>query len=157
MSLQINLGSVAILTIFSLLTLRCIVDRLTWLMYVEGWCSRNWNSWPTCLQEVNKHLNLCAPGGLQVMEMVSEPMSSREGISMMQIKNCWSGPDYCSSVGWATTCKTKDDQFNSRSGHMPGLRARSLFGGVQEATNQWFSLSFFLPPSPLCKNKLINF
>ena len=42
------------------------------------------------LQEVDKQLNLCAPGGLQAIEMVSEPLCSREGKSLMQIKNCWS-------------------------------------------------------------------
>ena len=65
-----------------------IVDRLKWLMCVGSCYSRNWNAW---LQEVNKQFNLCAPGGLQaIMEIVSEPLSSREGLPMMQIKNCWS-------------------------------------------------------------------
>ena len=51
--------------------------------------------------------------------------------------------------------EAKGRQFNSQSGHMSGLQARSPVGGVQEATNQSISctsvflfLSFSLP-SPL--------
>ena len=42
-------------------------------------------------------------------------------------------PDWCGSVGWASSLKPKGHQFNSQSGHMSGLQARSLVGGVQEA------------------------
>ena len=38
----------------------------------------------------------------------------------------------------------KGGQFDSQSGHMPGLQARSPVGDAQEATNGCFSLS----PSP---------
>ena len=33
-------------------------------------------------------IQLCAPEGLQAMEMVSEPLCPREGMSVRQIKNC---------------------------------------------------------------------
>ena len=66
-----------------------------------------------------------------------------------------SGPDWCGSVAWASFHKPRSCPFDSWSGHMPGLWARSLVEGVQEATNQCFSftltcLSLFLPsfPSP---------
>ena len=42
----------------------------------------------TGLQEVDKQLNLCAPGGLQDVEMASEPLGSREGTPLTQITNC---------------------------------------------------------------------
>ena len=35
----------------------------------------------TGLQEVDKQFNLCAPGSLQALEMVSEPLCSKEGTS----------------------------------------------------------------------------
>ena len=36
-------------------------------------------------------------------------------------------------------------RFDSQSGHMPGLWARSPDGGVQEATDQCFSGTCFFP------------
>ena len=66
---------------------------------------------------------------------------------------------WCGSMDWVLACKPKDHQFNSQSGHMPGLWARSPVRGVWEATNQgisctlmFLSLSFTLP-STLSKNK----
>ena len=50
----------------------------------------------------------------------------------------WSCPGWCGSVDWAPTCKLKCCQFNSQSGHMPGLRARPSVGGVWEANTQMF-------------------
>ena len=70
------------------------------------------------------------------------------------------GCDWCGSVVWVLSHRLKDHWFNSWSGYMPGLQARSLVGCVQEATNWCFShtsmflsLSFSLP-SPLSKNKI---
>ena len=37
-------------------------------------------------------------------------------------------------------------QFGSRSGHMPGLWARSPVGGTWEATTHWCFFLLFLPP-----------
>ena len=45
------------------------------------------------------------------------------------------GPAWCGSVGWVSSWEPKGRWFNSWSGHMPGLWARSLAGGVREATN----------------------
>ncbi|KAF6094833.1 hypothetical protein HJG60_011922 [Phyllostomus discolor] len=42
--------------------------------------------------------------------------------------------DRCSPVGWASSCKPKSHRFDSWSEHKPGLQARSLVGGVPEAT-----------------------
>ena len=50
-------------------------------------------------------------------------------------------------LSWlSASLQTKGHWFNSRSGHMPGLRARSLAGDMQEATNRCYSPS--LPPFP---------
>ena len=38
-------------------------------------------------------------------------------------------------LGWFSGLSAKDHQFDSLSGHMPGLRARSWLGGLWEATN----------------------
>ena len=61
-------------------------------------------------------------------------------------------PGWCGSVDWVLACKPEGHWFDSQSGHMPELQARSPVGGVQEATTHWcFSLSLsFL--SPLSKN-----
>ena len=37
-------------------------------------------------------------------------------------------PGWCGSMDWAPACKPKGHWFNSMSGHMPGLRARSPAG-----------------------------
>ena len=61
------------------------------------------------------------------------------------------GPDWCSSVGWASSCKLKSCWFI-----MPGLQARSPVGGMGEAidgsmdqgfscTQIFLTLSFSLP------------
>ena len=65
-------------------------------------------------------------------------------------------PDWCGSVGWVSSCRAKGRQFNSRSGHVPELWARSLVGGAGEATDPCFSgtLMFFFLSSPLSKNKV---
>ena len=73
-------------------------------------------------------------------------------------------PGWCGSVDWVPAFKPKGHQFDSQSGHMPGLQARSPVRGVWEATNQCFSrtsmyinvsLSPFLPP-PLKINKSLK-
>ena len=63
-------------------------------------------------------------------------------------------PGWCGSVDWAPSCEPKGCWFNSRSGHMPGLLARSLAGGAWEATDQWISQTLmFLSSPPLKINK----
>ena len=57
-------------------------------------------------------------------------------------------PGWCCSVDWVPAWQLEGCRFNSQSGHMPGLQARSPFGGVQEATHLYFSYaSMFLSPS----------
>ena len=58
-------------------------------------------------------------------------------------------PSHCGSVRWSLPCKPKSHGFDSQSGHMPGLRARSWVGGVQEEVNWCFSPS--LSPFPSLK------
>ena len=62
-------------------------------------------------------------------------------------------PDQCGSVGWASYHRVKSHWFNSRSGHMPGLRVSFPSEHVRETMDWWFShtsvflsLSFSLPP-----------
>ena len=69
-------------------------------------------------------------------------------------KQLMSGPGWCGSVDWVLARDPKGLQFNSQSGHMPGLQARSPVGGVWEATNQCLShvdvsLPLFAFPSSL--------
>ena len=58
-------------------------------------------------------------------------------------------PGWCSSVDWAPACRPKGCQFDSQSGHMPGLQARSPVGGTQEATTHWFFSPSLSPSLPL--------
>ena len=78
-------------------------------------------------------------------------MPTKEEIAQIK-EDCH--PSWCGSVDWAPACKLKGHQFDSQSGHMPGLRARSPVGGLQEATMHhtlmFLSLSFSLL-SPLSK------
>lgn len=59
---------------------------------------------------------------------------------------------WCGLVDWASACKRKGWWFDSKSGHMPGLCARSPVRGVREAKDSCFCpfLSLFFP---LSKNK----
>ena len=71
-------------------------------------------------------------------------------------------PGWCGSVDWAPACKLMGHRFNSLSGHMLGLGARSLVGGIREATTHWYFSSFlslFLPLSLKInkEKKRINF
>ena len=51
-------------------------------------------------------------------------------------------PDWCGSVGWASSCRVKGHRFDTQLRHMPGLGARALVGGVRK--RQWMDVS--LPP-----------
>ena len=71
-------------------------------------------------------------------------------------------PGWCGSVDWAPACEPKGRQFDSQSGHKPGLQARFLVGDVWEAigrcishTSMFLSLSFSLP-SHFSKNKFLK-
>ena len=58
-------------------------------------------------------------------------------------------PGWCGSVDWALACKPKGHWFNSQSGHMPGLQARSPVGGVREATTRGCFSPSLSPSLPL--------
>ena len=52
------------------------------------------------------------------------------------------GPGWCGSVDWVPACKPEGHWFDSQSGHMPELQARSPLGQPHIDV----SLSLFLPP-----------
>ena len=54
--------------------------------------------------------------------------------------------------GSSAGCEPKGRQFNSQSGHMPGLLARSPVGGTREATTHWCFSPSLSPSLPLFKN-----
>ena len=70
----------------------------------------------------------------------------------VNMENVYVMPWLDDSVGWASSCKPRGHQFDSRTQHVPGLPARSPVGGVWEATNQFLSLPLSFP-SPLSRNK----
>ena len=47
------------------------------------------------------------------------------------------GSGWCGSVDWVQACEPKGCWFDSQSGHMPGLLARSPVGGMRKATTPW--------------------
>ena len=66
-------------------------------------------------------------------------------------------PGWCGSVDWAPACEPKGRQFDSQSGHMPGLLARSPVAGCVRG-NPWMNLPHIavshplsLPPFPSLK------
>ena len=71
-------------------------------------------------------------------------MSSDSGL----YKRGTGGPDVCGSVGWASSNKVKPKgcQFDSWSGHMPGLQVWSLIE-VMKGNHTLMFLSLSSPPS----------
>ena len=59
-------------------------------------------------------------------------------------------------VGWVLTCEPKGYWFNSQSGHMPGLWARSPVGGIRETTNYILMFLSLSPSLALSLKKYIN-
>ena len=62
----------------------------------------------------------------------------------------FSGPGLCGSVDWAPACELKDLQFDSQSGHVPGLQARSPVGTTWEVTTHCCFSPSLSPSLPLC-------
>ena len=58
-------------------------------------------------------------------------------------------PSWCGSVDWVLARETKSRRLDSQSGQMPGLRAISWVGGVQEETTHWYFSPSFSPSLPL--------
>ena len=80
---------------------------------------------------------------------------SKEGHQFTSTKFC--SPGWGGSVDWVPACKPKGHRFDSQSGHIPGLWARSLVGGAQETTTHWYfspSLSLSLKNKDLKKKPL---
>ena len=48
------------------------------------------------------------------------------------------GPGPCGSVGWVLSCKRKGGEFNSWSGHMPGLQVWSPAGACARCNRSMF-------------------
>ena len=70
-------------------------------------------------------------------------------LSNTYLKNSYTYPDWCASVGWASPHKTKGHCFNSWSGHTARLWVQWLVGTCPRG-NQSMFLSLFislLPPS----------
>ena len=65
----------------------------------------------------------------------------------IMITNNKISPGCCGSVHWVPACEPKGCWFDSQSGHIPGVWARSPVGGAWEATTHWW-FSPFLPPFP---------
>ena len=72
-------------------------------------------------------------------------------------------PGWCGSVDWVLACRLKGGQFDSQSGHMSGLQARSPLGGRWEATlidvslaHYCFSSSFSPHSTPQLSKKLTS-
>ena len=69
----------------------------------------------------------------------------------LNIKSRLFCPGWCASVDWVLACKPKGGQFDSQSGHMPGLQASR---GHVKCNHTLMFLSLFLPPfSSLKVNK----
>ena len=63
------------------------------------------------------------------------------------IKTC---PGWCDSVDCVPACEPKGRWFDSQSGHMPGLRARSPVRATYDATTHWCFSPSLSPSLSLC-------
>ena len=88
--------------------------------------------------------------------------TSKSGCNIINNFHCC--PGWRSSVDRVLACEHRGHWFDSQSGHMPGLRARSPVGGMRKATDWCIShtlmflalfLSFSLLP-PLFANRWIK-
>ena len=70
----------------------------------------------------------------------------------------WGTKEVWCCPGWCGNCELKCHQFDSQSGHMPGLQARSPLGGVGEASDGCISCTLrctlLLSPSLLLSLKI---
>ena len=58
-------------------------------------------------------------------------------------------PGWCGSADWVPACEPKGGWFDSQSGHMPGLQARSLVGGrLRGNPSMYLSHIDVSPPPP---------
>ena len=81
------------------------------------------------------------------VQLRNQPLHSKVNVIILII------PNWCGSVDWVPACEPKGCWFDSQSGHMPELQARSLVEGTRgNHTLMFLSLSFSLP-SPVSKNK----
>ena len=79
-----------------------------------------------------------------------QEMKGPHGTYHSKAKNNGGCPGWCGSVDWTPACAPKGHGFNSQSGHMPGVQARSPVAGTRGATTHWCfspSLSLSLPLS----------
>ena len=98
--------------------------------------------------------------GIGTLTVVSvTPLSSyhffrlkKIGVLFFEIRINQGCPGWCGAVGWMPACELKGHWFDSQSGHMPGLQARSPVGGAREATTCWC----FFPSLPSFPSLKIN-
>ena len=83
-----------------------------------------------------------------ILQSVEQTQKQKQNILSLTLKD-WHTTSLTGMVLWAgSSHKAERHQFSSRSGYMPGLRARSPVGGLQKATNECFPPSLF-PSLPL--------
>ena len=87
-----------------------------------------------------------------ICEIKSFKIWGRWFISLFPYSYCFlcsrsfSSPGWCGSVDWALlACEPKGRQFDSQSGHMPGLQARLPVGTLERQPHTDVSLSPSLP------------
>ena len=114
-----------------------------------SWCQTKISKWSTGV--INSFVAIRDPALLNV-----------HMVYLFSLRLVCSCPGWCGSVDWVLACEPKGYWFDSQSGHMPGLQARSPFGGMQETINwciscmlMFLSLSISLP-SPLPKSREIK-
>ena len=140
------------ISVVCLLQLRAILYDSGYMRYLEHQIQRRKVEW---WQGGGENGELLFNG--HKVSVLQDEKSSEIGRTMwmyLPLLNCTlkrlsPSPGWCGSVDWVWACKPKGCQFDSQSGYMSVLQARSPVGGVQEATTHWCFFPSLSPYRPL--------
>ena len=107
---------------------------------IQASLENTWLLW----KDRHMHWSLCLTEGIFVVHCFQAFVLGK----FIPINMFMLHPGYCGSVDRMPACEARGCWFDSQSGHMPGLQARSPVGGLREATTHCCFSSFLLPSLP---------
>ena len=91
------------------------------------------NDWTFSRQTSYRYVCVCVQNfgnPRNILYMGYSLRGQRKGNLTSFLKKWWWCPGCCGWVDWMPACEPKGCKFDTQSGHMPGLQARSLAGGM---------------------------